>query len=382
MSAASSSASEERPIAGRGSAARPGDRRQPAAGPVRGRRVDDQPGRAGAGDARRRPRPPRRLGRVARRHDGGAGRGRRRGDPATSRHDAGCPDLAGPGVQPVDDVDLVPVHAVGGRVPPLLRADLERSPVAAVPRRDPTVGLRRDELGRLPRRQPALRRRASRRRSPRAARCGSTTTTCTSCPRWSARCGPTCGSASSCTSRSRRRSCSCGCRGATRSSAGCSARTSIGFQRRVAAENFVGPRASPRRLRNRRGRPRRSTSACRPTTGASCASARSRSRSTSTRSTRSRADRRARRACARSASGSAIPRRSCSASIDSTTRRASTSASPASPRCSSSAGHEQRRRRSADAVRRSCSSRSRCPVARASRTTSTSGARSSSSSAR
>ena len=41
----------------------------------------------------------------------------------------------------------------------------------------------------------------------------------------SARCGPTCGSASSCTSRSRRSSCSCGCRGARRSSTGCSAPT-------------------------------------------------------------------------------------------------------------------------------------------------------------
>ena len=68
---------------------------------------------------------------------------------------------------------------------------------------------------------------------------GCTTTSCSSSRRCCASSGPTCASASSCTSRSRRPSCSSSCRGAARSSRGCSAPTWSASSCPAAPQNFV-----------------------------------------------------------------------------------------------------------------------------------------------
>ena len=142
--------------------------------------------------------------------------------------------------------------------------------------------------------QPAVRRGRRRGWRPRAPPSGCTTTSCSWCRRCCARCDPTCGSASSCTSRSRRSSCSCSCRGAGRSSRGCSAPTSSASNRRAA------PATSSRWPTGCSGSRRATT----PSTSrrvvegsvtARATSAPSRSRSTPPRSTSSPATRRSRR---------------------------------------------------------------------------------------
>ena len=155
----------------------------------------------------------------------------------------------------------------------------------------------------------------------RVRRCGCTTTSCSSCPRCCAPCGPTSASASSCTSRSRRRSCSCSCRGA-QSVEGMLGADLVGFQRPVAAQNFLqsaaGSSTSRRRAPPIRYQGRIVRVGAFPVVD--------RLREIDGIAARPETMRAAARSCA-TALGS--PRRSCWASTGSTTPRASTCASQA-----------------------------------------------------
>ena len=212
--------------------ARPRHRRQPAAGAPRLRRLalGAQPGWPGAGDARRHPPLPRRVGGLV-----GPGRRGRRSVRAR-RHPARARD------------------PLGRRRRRLLRRLRQRHALAALPRRHPHLDASSRRGGRptsastsaSPRRRPAPRRPAP--------SSGCTTTTCSSCPRCSASCGPT----------SRigfflhipfppqelfmrlpwREEVLRGLLGSDL----------VGFQRRVAAENFVAAAPPAARRRRRRAR--------------------------------------------------------------------------------------------------------------------------------
>ena len=141
-----------------------------------------------------------------------------------------------PGIGPCD------LHEVGlarDEVEEYYEGFSQRDDLAALPRRRGRSGVPPAHVDDYLARQPAVRRRPPRGWRRRAPPSGCTTTSCSWCRRCCAPCDPTCGSASSCTSRSRRPSCSCSCRGAGRSSRGCSARTSSASTREGGASNFL-----------------------------------------------------------------------------------------------------------------------------------------------
>ena len=157
----------------------------------------------------------------------------------------------------------------GRRVLPRVR---EPDALAAPARPRRVADLRPLLVGRLPRRQRALRRRRRSRPSPGSAGC--TTTTCCCCPSCSGRRARRAGSASSSTSRSRRPRCSRGCRGGRRCSRACSAPTSSRSTRSATATTSCARARSCSTASRSTGR------RCGSATAASCGRPRTRSRST------------------------------------------------------------------------------------------------------